>query len=117
MRKLHIHRVRTLACFGLAFHCILGQPKETHLSWVETQDPQALMTSHGPGSIRNGETIELEIPETETTLFVIAYLEKGTMSTKEVTIPAGAEDAYFAVMADFDGYRKLSMVLISADPS
>ena len=112
MRKLYVTRKRALACFGLAYHCILGKSKEEHLSWVEEQSRQVLMQSHGPTAIRNGETLCLELGEGQSSLFVIAYLEQRNLMTQIIPIPAGDKDLWVSVITEFDGNRRISMKLI-----
>ena len=41
MRKLYLTRQRALACFGTAYHCILGKSQEEHLEWVRQQPRKA----------------------------------------------------------------------------
>ena len=114
MRKLLISRQRALACFGTAYHCILGQSIEDHERWASEQNRNELMTGHDRNSIRNGETIVLEIPEEATTMFVIAYLEQRNLISQLLDIPAGHDDLHYAVITNFDGNRRLSLELREA---
>ena len=112
MRNLYITRKRALACFGVLYHCILGASQEEHLAWVETQNREELMCDIGNNAIRNGETICVEIGEQETSLFVIAYLEKRNLMTQTVLIPEGTEDLRACIVTDYDGNRKLAMHVV-----
>ena len=114
MRKLIVSRQRALACFGTAYHCIIGQSIEAHQQWASEQDRDVLMTSHAQNSIRNGETIMMEIPEDATTMFIIAYLEQRNLTTQKLTIPAGQTDLHYVVITNFDGNRRLSLELREA---
>ena len=111
MRKLYLTRQRALACFGTAYHCILGKSKEEHLEWVRQQPRKDLMQYHGPESVRNGETVCLELGEEASSLFVIAYLEQRELMTRTLPIPAGDEDLWISVITNFDGNRRLSLQL------
>ena len=116
MRKLYVKRQRALACFGISYHCVLGRSLEEHLKWVETQDRDTLMQSHGPGSMRNGETVCLEIGAGPGSLFVIAYLEQRVLTTRLLPIPPGPEDLLCTVVTRYDGNRRLSLELVPGDP-
>ena len=112
MRKLYVTRQRALACFGLLYHCVLGTSREDHLAWTENQNREELMCDIGHNAVRNGETICLELGEEATSLFVIAYLEKRNLITQTVSIPAGTDDLRVSIVTDYDGNRKLSIILI-----
>jgi len=112
MRKLYVTRKRALACFGLAYHCILGTSREEHLAWVKEQNREELMQDPGQAPVRNGETICLELGKEASSLFVIAYLEQRELMTQIIPIPAGTEDLWVSVVTDFDGNRRLSMRLV-----
>ena len=116
MRKLYVKRQRALACFGIAYHCILDRSREEHLKWVERQDREELMQYRGPESMRNGETICLDLGEGPGSIFVVAYPEHGVLSTRELPIPPGTEDLLCTVVTRFDGNRRLSLELVPGDP-
>ena len=111
MRKLYVTRERALACFALTYHCVIGQTVEEHLRWAEEQDREELMLRHGPGSLRNGETVCLALDEGPGSLFVIAYQEHGTLTTECVALPAGPDDLRYTVKTRFDGDRRLTLTL------
>lgn len=116
MRNLYIKRERALACFALPYHCVLGQDIESHLSWVRTQDRDALMTLRIPGSMRNGETCCLSIDEKESSIFVIAYLAHGELVTESLPIPAGTKDLHYTVETRYNGDNQLFIVLLPSNP-
>ena len=116
MRKLYVKRQRALACFGLAYHCVLNQSQAEHLKWVKDQDREDLMHLRGPGSMRNGETVCLELDEGPGSIFVAAYPEHGVLMTREIPIPPGREDLLCTVVTNYDGNRKLSLELVPGDP-
>lgn len=115
MRKLYIRRERALACFAIPYHCVIGQPMEEHLRWAETQDRRALMMSH-ENAMRSGETICLTLDDEPSSLFVIAYQERGALITEELPVPAGTEDLFFVVSTQFDGNRRLCLELSVSEP-
>lgn len=115
MRKLYVKRERTLACFALTYHCVLGQTVEEHLAWAETRDRAALMLDRGRGALRNGETVCLEIGEEAVLLFVIAYQERGALTTEAVTLPAGDRELRYTVTTEFDGDHRLALRLREAE--
>ena len=114
MRELYVTRERALACFALTYHCVIGRTIEEHLRWAETRDRAELMLDRDPGTLRNGETACLPIPEEACTLFVIAYREQGVLTTEEVALPAGTEDLRYIVRTEFDGDRRLTLSLTQA---
>ena len=111
MRHLYLKRQRALACFAIAYHCVLGQSIEDHRLWLQNQDRSGLLSAHGPNSLRNGETIRIELDEAPSSLFVIAYQERGELVTQEVAIPAGSEDLCYVVSTVYDGNRQLYLEL------
>ena len=111
MRHLYLKRERALACFAIAYHCVIGQSIENHRLWLQNQDRHALMAAHDPNSVRNGETICIELNEAPSSLFVVAYQEHGELTTQELAIPAGSEDLYFLVSTVYDGNRQLYLEL------
>ena len=115
MRNLYIKRERALACFALAYRCVIGRSKEEYLQWLQTQDRSALMTAQDAYSIKNGGTICVELDEEPTTLFVIACQEHGALMTPVAAIPPGREDLYFVVLTVYDGNRKLCLDLKQED--
>ncbi len=116
MRKLYIKRQRALACFGLCYHAIVGVSQETHLAWVRQQPREELLRYHGPESLRNGETIALDIGEAESSVFVVAYLQQRELMTRLLPIPPGTEDLLCTVVTNYDGNRRLSLELVPGDP-
>ena len=116
MRKLYVKRQRALACFGTAYHCVLGQSPEEHLRWAANQDRKDLMRYTGPGSLANGQTICLELDEGPTTIFVAAYLENRDLTTPVLPIPSGDQDLLCTVVTNYDGNRRLSLELVPGDP-
>ena len=111
MRKLYIKRERALACFAIPYHCVVGQSREEHLRWVAEQDRAELMMLHGPGTMKNGETICMEMDENPSSLFVIAYQEHGELTTQEIAIPAGSSNLAYTVKTQYDGSRRLALEL------
>ncbi len=111
MRKLHVERIRALACFGIGYHCIIGETSEAHLKWASEQDRAGLMQQIDDRTLLNGGKICVEIPEEETTLFVVAYREKSELTTETAVIPAGDEDVYYEVETAYDGNRRLALKL------
>ena len=115
MRNLYLKRERALACFAIPYHCVIGQTREEHLRWAETRDRPALMTSR-VNAVRSGETICVPLEEEPSSLFVIAYQERGALTTEELPLPAGSDDLYYVVTTQYDGHRRLSLELAPAAP-
>ena len=115
MRNVYIKREKALACFGILYHCILGQEPQEHLLWAESQDRPSLMTQE-EGSLRNGGTCCLSLGNEATSLFVIAYLEHGQRMTNPLILPAGTEDLFCTVKTLFNGASELSLELSLSDP-
>ena len=57
----------------------------------------------------SGETITIELDEGEHRFFAAACLESRTMTTNDLTIPAGDADAEITVRTDYNGDRKLEI--------
>jgi len=116
MRKLYVKRQRALACFGTAYHCILGQSREEHIRWAEQQDRKTLMQREDPSALLNGETVCLEMEDAPSSLLVAAYLENRILTTQLVPIPAGTGNLLCTVVTHFDGARRLYLELVPGDP-
>ena len=111
MRRLYVKRIRALACFGINYYCVTGQTAEDHLQWAAQQDRSALMLLENERTLKNGGEVCIEIPETEHSLFVIAYREHSELMTETVMLPAGKEDLRFEVETIYNGSRKLAIEL------
>lgn len=111
MRHLILRRERALACFATPYDCVLNRDREEFLAWLEGQELQTLMMQGVGTPVRNGETITLEIGEEAGGFFVAAYLEKRALVTEAAEIPAGDQDVRYVVRTQYDGFRRLGIVL------
>lgn len=109
MRHLIVHRERALACFAMKYDCILDREQAEFLASLEGQDRNELMLNGAGVPMRNGETVSIELDEGEHRFFVAVCLESRTMTTNDLTIPAGTEDAEITVRTDYNGDRKLEI--------
>ena len=93
MRHLIVHRERALACFAMKYDCVLDREQADFLAELEGKDREELMLNAPGVPMRNGETITIELDEGEHRFFAAACLESRTMTTNDLTIPAGDADA------------------------
>ena len=109
MRHLIVHRERALAYFAMKYDCVLDREQADFLAELEGKDRGELMLNAPGVPMRNGETITIELDEGEHRVFVAACLESRTMTTNDLTIPAGDADAEITVRTDYNGDRKLEI--------
>ena len=109
MRHLIVHRERALACFAMKYDCVLDREQADFLAELEGTDRGELMLNAPGVPMRNVETITIELDEGEHRFFVAACLESRTMTTNDLTIPAGDADAEITVRTDYNGDRKLEI--------
>ncbi len=109
MRHLIVHRERALACFAMKYDCVLDREQADFLAELKGKDREELMLNAPGVPMRNGETITIELDEGEHRFFAAACLESRTMTTNDLTIPAGDADAEITVRTDYNGDRKLEI--------
>ena len=92
MRHLIIHRQRALMGFGLSYFCILDQTRDGFLARLEGLSRAECNALEGPIPITNGQTIKVPIDDQAHTFLIALYPEEKNMVTREIPVPAGAED-------------------------
>ena len=111
MRKIYVTRERALACFGISYQWVIGETVDEHLIRIAGADRESLMRKMDEKTLQNGRQICFEIPETETTFFVIAYREHSELVSNKKKIPAGKMDLFYIVQTDYDGNKRLALKL------
>ena len=109
MRHLIVHRERALACFAMKYDCILDTEQAEFLASLEGKDRNELMMNGAGVPMRNGETVSIELDEGEHRFFAAVCLESRTMTTNDLTIPAGDADVEVAVRTDYNGDKRLEI--------
>lgn len=115
MRRLILHRERALACFAMKYHCILDRDRDGFLHELKEREQGIHLWNDGECSLKNGQTIQVELSEGEHTFFVVACLDGRDMATEPVVIRPGEEDVYWTVRTDYDGSRRLGILLLPTE--
>lgn len=111
MRKLIVHRKGTfVACLGRYFIYALDEVNgDTQIKGC----PCKLI-----GAIRNGKTVEVEIPETGCIVYITASKMMANEYSKPVTFPAGTEPVELYLKAQLNPIEgNMPMISRNADMS
>jgi hypothetical protein len=112
MRRIIIRRERALAAFALKYYCVFDRDSERFIAELESNTATARFAHVGDVSLRNGETIRVNMDEEDHTFFVMIYTENKNIATNTVSIPAGQEELTYKIITDYDGYRNLTFSVV-----
>lgn len=111
MRKLILHRQRALIAFALKYYCVTGQDRAAFMARLP-QEKAAAWAGQSPfPSLRNGETITIDLPETGGSFFVAVFLEDRSIVTEPVVIGPGTEDVEYMILTDRAPYKGMGVAL------
>ena len=116
MRKLTIHRARTLAAFGVPYAIFLNRNREAVLEEIQNLQPSvqgvgsadaALLDGirMADAAIPNGQTLSLNIDENENRFFVVLFRRENPRITEDTIIPPGDGDVGYVIDTEMRGMQ------------
>lgn len=111
MRHLILRRQRALIGFALRYYCVMGQDRDAFLARLEQEQAAARAGQRLHPSLRNGDTISLELPEEGGSFFVAVFLEDRSIVTEPVHIGPGGDDVVYDILTDREPYKGMIVTL------
>lgn len=116
MRHLILHRQRALIGFALKYYCVLGGDRAGFLARLDQERAAAQAGESVHPSLRNGDTIVLDLPEEGGSFFVAVFLEDRSIVTDPILVEPGREDVAYGILTDRIPYKGMVIAVARAKP-
>ncbi len=112
MRRLTIHRKKHFVGSLITYNCVLNKNLETFGAYIDSlSDNELDELEKSLITIKNGQTITIEIDEIKNYLFILAITSTGPAVSNEITIEPGTEDIAINLITKYTIFKGSSYKL------